>query len=111
MTQSRDHDPANAADPARIETGTRGPSPSVADDTASESAAQVAMAESELRRLGLEGVRVHPHGELARLQLSWSSLETISVGLLRDEILRSVRSAGFRFVAIDLDEGVRGTTD
>ena len=66
-----------------------------------------------VRGVHLERVlqRHHPHGELARLQLSWSSLETISVGLLRDEILRSVRSAGFRFVAIDLDEGVRGTTD
>lgn len=111
MTQSRDLDPANTADPPRAETGIREPSPSAADDTASESAAQVAMAESELRRLGLEGARVRHHGELARLQLPWSSLEAISVGLLRDEILQSVRSAGFRFVAIDLDEGGRGTPD
>lgn len=111
MTQPRDLDPANTADPQRAGTGIRGSSPSAADDTTSESAAQVAMAESELRRLGFEGVRVHPHGELARLQLPFSSLEAISVGLLRDEILQSVRSAGFRFAAIDLDEGERGTPD
>ncbi|HEU4757129.1 MAG TPA: hypothetical protein VFS72_10730 [Agromyces sp.] len=71
---------------------------------ASEPVSQVAMAESELRRLGLEDVRVHHHGDLARLELPSSGLGAISTGLLREEVLRSVRAAGFRFVTVDLDD-------
>ena len=87
---------------ASIPSGSEAALPGAAQ-LASEPVSQVAMAESELRRLGLEDVRVHHHGELARLELPSSSLGAISTGLLREEVLRSVRTAGFRFVAVDLD--------
>lgn len=72
-----------------------------------EEAVQVEAAESELRRLGLEEIRVRHHGELARLEAPHRDLASMASEPLRGEVLRAVRSAGFRAVAIDLD----ATTD
>ena len=68
-----------------------------------EDVAQVEAAESELRRLGLEEIRVRHHGELARLEAPRSDLASVASEPLRGEVLRAVRSAGFRAVALDLD--------
>ncbi|WP_158068925.1 hypothetical protein [Cellulosimicrobium sp. CUA-896] len=62
---------------------------------------QVEAAESELRRLGLE-LLVRSHGDLARLEAPRSELASVAVEPLRGEVLRAVRSAGFRDVALDL---------
>lgn len=72
-------------------------------DAVGEETVQVEAAEGELRRLGLADVRVRHHGELARLEAPRADLASIATEPLRGEVLRAVRSAGFRAVAIDLD--------
>ncbi|MGI5190899.1 hypothetical protein ACQEVI_22365 [Promicromonospora sp. CA-289599] len=73
------------------------------DHTVADEALQVEAAESELRRLGLEGIRVRHHGDLARLEAPHRDLASLAAEPLRGEVLRAVRSAGFRSVAVDLD--------
>ncbi|MFE7506984.1 hypothetical protein [Promicromonospora sp. NPDC057488] len=75
----------------------------VADDHVADDAVQVEAAESELRRLGLEEIRVRHHGDLARLEAPHRDLATMTSEPLRGEVLRAVRSAGFRSVAVDLE--------
>ncbi len=72
-------------------------------DAVGEETVQVEAAESELRRLGLAAIRVRHHGELARLEAPRADLASMATEPLRGEVLRAVRSAGFRVVAIDLD--------
>lgn len=67
-----------------------------------EDAVQVEAAESELRRLGLEELRVRHHGELARVEAPQADVAAVAAEPLRGEVLRAVRSAGFRRVALDL---------
>ncbi|MCL3859775.1 hypothetical protein [Actinotalea sp. K2] len=76
--------------------------PSSSSDASAQVQAQVDAAEAELRRLGLDAVRVQPHGELARLEVPIADITTVSAQPLRLEVLRAVRSAGFALVAIDL---------
>ncbi len=85
-------------DPAAVGLG----APAPAGSRQSEDVVQVEAAESELRRLGLEELRVRHHGELARVEAPYSDLVSVAAEPLRDEVLRAVRSAGFRVVALDL---------
>ncbi|MGW2090679.1 hypothetical protein [Promicromonospora sukumoe] len=82
----------------------------VPDDHVADDAVQVEAAESELRRLGLEEIRVRHHGDLARLEAPHRDLASMTAEPLRGEVLRAVRSAGFRSVAVDL-EPVTGPGD
>jgi len=65
----------------------------------------VARAEASLRGLGFRsGLRVRHYGDLARVELP---LEDLARALgLREEVVRAVRSAGYRYVTLDL-EGLR----
>jgi uncharacterized protein len=72
-------------------------------DPVADEAVQVEAAESELRRLGLEEIRVRHHGDLARLEAPHRDLASMTSEPLRGEVLRAVRSAGFRSVAVDLE--------
>ncbi|NMR21273.1 ATP-dependent sacrificial sulfur transferase LarE [Cellulomonas fimi] len=63
---------------------------------------QVERAEAGLRRLGLTDLRVRHHGDIARLEVPVGDIAAVAAAPLRDEVLRVVRSAGFRFVALDL---------
>jgi uncharacterized protein len=63
---------------------------------------QIERAESALRRLGFDDLRVRHHDEVARVELSPADLVRAVVDPLRTEMLAAVRSAGFRFVAVDL---------
>jgi len=67
-----------------------------------EKLAQVEAAESELRRLGLRDLRVRHHGDVARLEIPVEGIAAVASPPLRDEVVRVVRAAGFRFVALDL---------
>jgi uncharacterized protein len=62
---------------------------------------QVDVAEAALRRLGFEEVRVRHHGDVARVELPLAALPR-AAGPLRAETLSAVRTAGFRYVALDL---------
>jgi uncharacterized protein len=61
-------------------------------------------AESALRMLGFSRLRVRHHGVAARLEVPSDAFTTVLAR--RAEVVAAVRSAGFRFVALDL-EGFR----
>jgi uncharacterized protein len=63
---------------------------------------QIDVAEAALRRLGLTELRVRHHDDVARLEVPPDQLAAVATAPLRDDVLRAVRSAGFRFVALDL---------
>jgi uncharacterized protein len=63
--------------------------------------AAVGAAEKALRELGFRQCRARHHGDVARLEIERDQLER-AFGL-RAEIARAVRSAGFTYVALDLD--------
>jgi uncharacterized protein len=62
---------------------------------------QVGDAERALRALGLGELRVRHNGPVARIEVPPAQFARVVE--LRDEIVRAVRAAGFRFVALDLD--------
>jgi pyridinium-3,5-biscarboxylic acid mononucleotide sulfurtransferase len=63
--------------------------------------AEVEAAESALRSLGFGQLRVRHHGAAARLEFEPAALPEVLAR--RDEVVAAVRSAGFRFVALDLE--------
>jgi len=64
----------------------------------------VQRAESALRALGLCQLRVRHHGDVARVEVAPDELD-LAFGL-REEVAAAVRSAGYAYVALDL-EGFR----
>jgi uncharacterized protein len=64
----------------------------------------VATAESGLHALGFRQVRVRHYGELARVEIDTGDLEEAVAR--RAEVVAAVRSAGYRYVTLDL-EGFR----
>ena len=66
--------------------------------------AAVERAEAALRALGFSQMRVRHHGDVARVELEASELEVALAK--RADVVEAVRSAGYRFVALDL-EGFR----
>jgi uncharacterized protein len=64
----------------------------------------VGAAEAALKRLGFAGLRVRHHGDVARLEIDEESFTAV-LGR-RHEVVEAVRSAGYLFVALDL-EGFR----
>jgi uncharacterized protein len=63
---------------------------------------QIEGAELALRQLGFTDLRVRHHDEVARVELPLEDLVRAVVDPLRSKMLTAVRSAGFRFVAVDL---------
>jgi uncharacterized protein len=66
--------------------------------------AEVAAAESGLRRLGFRQLRVRHYGELARLEIPIDDLDAVLAQ--REAVVDAVRAAGYRYVTLDL-EGFR----
>ncbi|HEY5244334.1 MAG TPA: ATP-dependent sacrificial sulfur transferase LarE [Acidimicrobiales bacterium] len=64
----------------------------------------VARAETALRRLGFTELRVRHHGPVARIEVPEAALAAVVER--RDLVVDAVRSAGYDFVALDL-EGLR----
>ncbi|MGD1011504.1 MAG: ATP-dependent sacrificial sulfur transferase LarE [Acidimicrobiales bacterium] len=65
---------------------------------------RVASAESALRRLGFNALRVRHYGDTARVELPLEDLDWAVRA--RDEIVTAVRGAGYSYVTLDL-EGLR----
>jgi uncharacterized protein len=65
---------------------------------------QVARAEAALKDLGFVGLRVRHYGDLARLELPTEDLPRAVER--REDVVAAVRSAGYRYVTLDL-EGFR----
>lgn len=61
---------------------------------------QVATAERAIRELGFKGFRVRHHDTVARLEVDPADFPRVIE--LHDEIVERVRSAGYRFVTLDL---------
>jgi pyridinium-3,5-biscarboxylic acid mononucleotide sulfurtransferase len=66
--------------------------------------ASVAKAEAALAALGFRSLRVRHYGELARVELPLDDLERAVTA--REQVVRAVRAAGYRYVTLDL-EGLR----
>jgi pyridinium-3,5-biscarboxylic acid mononucleotide sulfurtransferase len=64
----------------------------------------VSQAEAGLGALGFRAVRVRHYGDLARVELPLAELGRALE--LRDEVVRAVQAAGYRYVTLDL-EGLR----
>ena len=62
---------------------------------------QVGMAEESLRALGFRTLRVRYHGTVARIELGEQEFER-ATGILRGEVVRLVKEAGFTYVSLDL---------
>ena len=64
---------------------------------------EVGRAEAAVRGLGFRQFRVRHHGEIARIEFGAGEIERLVDPALRAEVVRSVKHAGFRFVAVDLE--------
>jgi uncharacterized protein len=94
--------PASACLASRIPVGT---------EVTAERLDQVNRAETALRRLGLGQLRVRHHGEIARLELDQAGEKMMARPGTREEVVRVVREAGFRYVALDLEGYRTGSTN
>jgi len=65
---------------------------------------QVGAAERAVKALGLRQVRVRHHGEVARIEVDEEEMPRLIE--VRDQVVDALRSAGYTFVALDL-EGYR----
>ncbi len=63
---------------------------------------QIERAESALRQLGFDELRVRHHDDIARIELPPADLIRAVSDPLRTKVLNAVRGAGFRFVAVDV---------
>jgi uncharacterized protein len=89
--------PASACLASRIPVG---------EEVTPERLVRVGRAEQALRELGFGQLRVRSHGDVARLELDPEGDRRLSDPELRARVVREVREAGFRHVALDL-EGYR----
>ncbi len=64
---------------------------------------RVAQAESYLRELGIERLRVRHHDTIARIEVDPDDFPTLLEQQNRREIMERFRSIGYSYVAIDLD--------
>ena len=62
---------------------------------------KVSQAETALRSLGLRGFRVRHHGDIARLEIPVDQIGNVVER--RAEVTAGVKSAGYAYVALDLD--------
>lgn len=62
---------------------------------------QVSKAETGIRRLGFRGFRLRHHGQIARLEFLEQDVDRAFLN--REEIVRAVKDAGYRFVTLDLE--------
>lgn len=67
---------------------------------------RVARAESFLRSLGLEQLRVRDHGDLARIEVPPDRVAGVASDEVRSRVSSFLRELGFRYVTLDL-EGFR----
>lgn len=85
--------PASACLASRIPVGT---------EVTPERLERIDRAERALRELGFVQFRVRHHGEVARLELDPAGDRRLADAALRARVVRALRDAGYRFVALDL---------
>lgn len=62
--------------------------------------------EENLKEFGFSGFRVRYHGDVARIELSKEQMRIILEEGIREEVVKRIKNAGFKYVALDL-EGYR----
>jgi uncharacterized protein len=72
------------------------------DDTAERAA------EAALHAAGMFGARVHAHGDVARVAVPAADVDRLAAEGRREAVVAAVRSAGFRFVSLDLADAADG---
>lgn len=68
----------------------------------SEKLRQIGQAELFLRGLGLRNVRVRHHEAVARIEVSREDMPRLIADGIADEIVRNLKSVGFKHVTLDL---------
>jgi pyridinium-3,5-biscarboxylic acid mononucleotide sulfurtransferase len=63
---------------------------------------QVQKAEDHLRRMGFGQLRVRYHGDLARVEVDADEIDRFADTRVREEVVRSLKEAGFIYVTLDL---------
>jgi uncharacterized protein len=86
--------PASACLASRIPVGT---------EVNLERLKAVENAEAALRGLGFRQFRVRHHREIARIEFGNGEIDRLVDPLLRSEVVRAVKNAGFDFAAVDLE--------
>jgi uncharacterized protein len=76
-----------------------------------EALRQVGRAERALRALGFRQVRVRHHETVARIELDTDELARMLDPALREQVIRDVRAAGYRYVTLDLLGYRRGSSN
>ncbi|MGL1931489.1 MAG: ATP-dependent sacrificial sulfur transferase LarE [Desulfotalea sp.] len=92
--------PASACLLSRLPYGTR---------ITKEELQRIAASELFLKSLGINGARVRSHGEIARIEVTEQTFTTILTETVRKKISQKLKSFGYTFVAIDLDNFVSGS--
>ena len=72
---------------------------------------RVAAAEDVVARLGFSQYRVRFHGDLARIEVPGSEIERLADDEIRERLVDGVKTAGFRFVTVDLAGYARGSSN
>jgi uncharacterized protein len=70
------------------------------DEITGDNLTMVEKAEDHLRGLGLRQVRVRVHGRVARIEVLEEDMDTVLRS--KDKILKELKDAGFKYVALDL---------
>jgi len=72
---------------------------------------RVGAAEQVVSGLGFTQYRVRFHGDLARIEVPAAEIGRLADDELREKLLDGIRSAGFRFVTVDLSGYARGSSN
>jgi pyridinium-3,5-biscarboxylic acid mononucleotide sulfurtransferase len=72
------------------------------EEVTPEKLGQIDRAESALRELGFEDLRVRHHGDVARIELPLTDLVRAATEPMREQVRRAVIGAGFRYATVDL---------
>jgi uncharacterized protein len=86
--------PAEACLASRIPYGT---------EVTAERLERVGRAEERIKQLGFRQVRVRHHGDVARIEVDPGEMGRLLDPAVRSRLVRGVREAGYRYVALDLD--------
>jgi uncharacterized protein len=80
-------------------------------EVTSEGLSRVLRAERAVRALGFRTVRVRVHDPVARIEVPLADLPALLAPGVRERAVEGVRSAGFPYVAVDLEGYRSGSLD
>ncbi len=72
-----------------------------------EALRQIESAEAAIKALGFKQVRVRHHGDVARIEVEPAEIERLVSD--RERVVSALRSAGYKFVSLDLEGYATGS--